>query len=477
MFDAFVKNLPIRRKFASLKLVVVGLWLPATVVAVACSLGWLPAWAVLVVMAASGAVNLAVLHVAGELICRPYVDTVVRMEALAAGDVSSPILYADHRDCVGRMTVAMGRFRDNIEQMTGLETQQHIITTLRDHLKRLAGNDLDAAITETFPGAYDEIRVNFNAAARSLAQAIADVHSGAGSVLTGAKEISSAAADLAQRNERLAANLGETSGAMNEATGNVRQIAHQAEEAAKAVGETLGIANNGSAVVGEVIGAMETIRTSSDRIHAIIGLIDGIAFQTNLLALNAGVEAARAGEAGKGFAVVANEVRTLAQRSAEAAQDIKNLIKQSGSDVVSGVNLAQQAGQIISSLVERVGSMSQFVAEVSDSAGMQVRNLEQVNAAVKEMDRMTQQNAAMVEESTAAAASLASEAQALGTLVGAFRLPGGAQSPAGKSPKADRAAPAPMLRPAANETAPRPAEVRYVANGAPVAVESDWAEF
>ena len=483
MLQTFTKTLPIRQKFAWLQIAMLLAWMPALMISTASVVWPIGPMVPLLTVVAAAVIGFALLRMASGRIATPYVDTVVRMEALAAGDTQSPIAYTDHADCVGRMTRSMARFRDNILQMTGLDAQQQIITTLSEQLRRLSDRDLCAEIDVAFPAAYAAIREDFNSAVAALEQIMTEVRTGAHGVLGGANEIRSASSDLSLRNERQAASLEETAAAMDQATASIRQIAAQSADAARAVTETLDVANTGSKVVGEAVGAMETIRSSSARIESIVSLIDGIAFQTNLLALNAGVEAARAGEAGKGFAVVAMEVRTLAQRAAEAANDIKSLIGASGADVEHGVELVRQAGTVIATLVEQMQTMSSFVSQVSDGAVAQSRSLEQVNSAIKDMDRMTQQNAAMVEQSTAAANSLATEAQALGALVDGFRLraaAGRGQAPRWSEPTAPRA-PVRLVsaRPVA---APVPARnvapaVTAQAATAQAAVLEDWSSF
>lgn len=237
----------------------------------------------------------------------------------------------------------------------------------------------------------------------------------------GSSEISAATDDLSNRNETQAASLQETAAAMKQVTELVRQTANNASEAKLSIDETHQEAADGGNVVRKAVGAMDSIETSSKEITQIIDVIDGIAFQTNLLALNAGVEAARAGDAGKGFAVVATEVRALAQRSAEAANDIKQLISTSTAQVDEGVMLVGETGKLLEGIVKRVGEVNTQIQKIADSAGVQATSLEQVSGAVADMDKMTQQNAAMVEETAACARNLSTQSDGLGVLIGKFR--------------------------------------------------------
>ncbi len=229
------------------------------------------------------------------------------------------------------------------------------------------------------------------------------------------------------RNERQAASLKETAATMNQLTASVNESAARAAQVQTLMAETHEQASEGGSVVRRAVEAMAAIEASAQEIRQIIDVIDGIAFQTNLLALNAGVEAARAGESGKGFAVVASEVRALAQRSAEAAQGIKALIHASNAQVGSGVALVGEIGTLLGEIVSRVGTVNAGIAQITEASATQAANLAQINQAVGDMDRVTQQNAAMVEEATAAAQSLAQEAGELAALVAQFRLEAEAQ--------------------------------------------------
>ena len=242
----------------------------------------------------------------------------------------------------------------------------------------------------------------------------------------GAQEISTASDDLARRTESQAASLEETAAAVQSLTLSVRDTAANAGHVCSAVVDANSEADSGGEIVQETVVAMASIDKSSGEIEQIINVIDGIAFQTNLLALNAGVEAARAGDAGKGFAVVANEVRALAQRSADAAKDIKNLIGQSAKQVESGVALVGKAGTALEHIVSRVRDVTERVQQITAVSQDQASSIEQVNTAVTEMDQMTQQNAAMVEESSAAARSLLTEANQLADLMSRFTIKTGA---------------------------------------------------
>lgn len=383
-----------------------------------------PAGPFLAVAAVSMAAIVLVMLAARWLICDPYVTTVVRMEALAAGEFASPILFSDYRDCVGRMARAMATFRDNGERLaSAANVQQQVVASLGAGLNRLADNDLSHRLDSPFPAETEQLRRDYNRAMAAMADALQAVATASDSINEGALDIRHASDALSQRTEQQAASLEETAAAMEQITSTVRQTASGAAQAKLVVDQARDEANQSGAVVDRAIDAMGSIERASNEISDIISVIDGIAFQTNLLALNAGVEAARAGDAGKGFAVVASEVRALAQRSADAAHDVKTRITASSEQVGTGVALVNETGDALRRIVDRIGEVSALVHRIAESSEHQSIGLQQVNAAVSEMDGVTQRNAAMVEQATAAARTLADHADWLAGQVGHFNLP------------------------------------------------------
>jgi methyl-accepting chemotaxis protein len=304
--------------------------------------------------------------------------------------------------------------------------QQAVVRALASGLADLASGDLTVRLETRFPGEYEALRGDFNAAVAKLLATMGGIVEVSNGIRAGTNEISNASGDLARRTEQQAASLEETAAALDEITSTVRQTADGAQQARESMVAAQKDAERGGQVVSQAVEAMGAIEQSATEISKIIGVIDEIAFQTNLLALNAGVEAARAGEAGRGFAVVAQEVRALAQRSAEAAKEIKTLISASGHQVERGVSLVGETGKALTGIVTQVRDVNGVIAAIAASAKEQAIGLAEVNTAVNQMDQVTQQNAAMVEEATAAAANLADETSRLARMIGAFRTEPGA---------------------------------------------------
>ena len=337
----------------------------------------------------------------------------------------------------------------------------------------IAGGNLCVAVPVA-AGDKDSLMAALERMRASLAGIVADVRAGTGTIVSAATTMAGEAQDLSHRTESQAQALEETASSMEELTQAVGQNASHAEEANRMAGDAARVAQQGGAMVGQLVDTMGAINASSARIVDIIAVIDGIAFQTNILALNAAVEAARAGEQGRGFAVVAAEVRALAQRSGAAAKEIKDLIDASTQRVADGATLAGQAGQTMRDIVDSIGRVTGIMNEIVASSREQASGIGQVNQAIVQMDGVTQQNAALVEESAAATRAMHEQAPALAGLVEVFRVQAKSQpAPAPKPalPPARRAAPAPAAK------APsRPARTA-AARKAPATVEADWEEF
>ncbi|MFD0981345.1 methyl-accepting chemotaxis protein [Tropicimonas aquimaris] len=299
--------------------------------------------------------------------------------------------------------------------------QARVVEELKVGLDELADGNLTVEIEDPFDPEYDRLRRDFNASVSRLREAMSRVVTNAGAIRSEADEINAAAEDLSRRTERQAATLEETAAALDELTTSVRGAADGAALADKVVEDARADAERSGSIVEQAVDAMGEIATSSQQISKIVGVIDDIAFQTNLLALNAGVEAARAGEAGRGFAVVASEVRALAQRSSEAAREINDLITSSGDTVERGVELVGQTGTALKRIVESVKGISGHVSEIAVSAREQSTGLLEINAAVNQLDQVTQQNAAMFEQTTATSNALTREAEALAETMMGFR--------------------------------------------------------
>ena len=360
--------------------------------------------------------------------------------AAAAGDFSlrgdEDRFAYDFRDMVAGLNRLMQTTDENLVQVSTL-------------LQAISRGDLTVRMQGDFHGVFARMRDDCNATVDQLKQIVGRIQSSASSINLAAGEIASGNNDLSRRTEQQAANLEETAASMEELTSTVKQNAEHARQANQLAIGAHGVASQGGEVVGQVVTTMSAIEASSKKIAEIISVIDGIAFQTNILALNAAVEAARAGEQGRGFAVVASEVRTLAQRSAGAAKEIKGLIEDSVGKVADGSALVRQAGTTMGEIVASVQRVTDIMADISAASQEQSSGIEQVNQAVVQMDETTQQNAALVEEATAAARSMEEQANLLAEAVSVFRT--GAAAAAVSVPRALAAVAAsvtPVRRPA-----------------------------
>ncbi|MDH6269658.1 methyl-accepting chemotaxis protein [Rhizobium sp. SG_E_25_P2] len=430
-------------------------------------------------------------------------DSARRMTTLADGDTDTAIPGAGRKDVIGEMANAVAIFRERTLRARDLEREaeenreraerervemqrraeaeadtrlRQATGSLAAGLKRLAEGDLVCEINDRFAEQFEPLREDFNASVRQLRDALGAVGRSASSVSAGSAEVSNASSDLSKRTEQQAASLEETAAALEQITSNVTATSKRTQEARDVAQTARSTAGQSGAVVRDAVSAMERIEKSSHQIGQIIGVIDEIAFQTNLLALNAGVEAARAGEAGKGFAVVAQEVRELAQRSANAAKEIKALIANSAVAVGEGVKLVNETGVGLSQIEQLVQSINAHMDAIATAAQEQSTGLAEVNSAVNLMDHATQQNAGMVEEMNAAGVSLADESRQLHDLLARFRLGDQAAmlrqtAQAMRTSAPQRAAPQRPARPAPAAMAPK----RAASGGG--AVKDDWEEF
>jgi methyl-accepting chemotaxis protein len=370
------------------------------------------------------------------------------LDALAGGDENRTLDGAERNGAPGDLARAFNKFRDGLvekrqleqrveaeraaveverqrfdaERAEALANQRQVVTTLASALISFANGDLTFRINEHFSADYKTLRMDFNHASSKMEGTIRRVSDSTRIVETGARDIRAATEDLAHRIEQQAAQLEQTAAAMDLLTGTVRETSQNANNAAGLVATAQADAASSTTVLNDALDAMRRIEASSGQIANVITVIDEIAFQTNLLALNAGVEAARAGDAGRGFAVVATEVRALAQRSADAAKEIKAMISASGQQVGAGVTLVNETGQALLRITGQIGQITGLVRDIASAAQQQATALNEVNIAVSQLDRATQENARMVDQAAQAGNALSVEASGFSNLISEFKL-------------------------------------------------------
>jgi methyl-accepting chemotaxis protein len=370
------------------------------------------------------------------------------MLRLAGGDLAADVPALARADEIGQMAQAVATFKqagldrvrlereavahreaneaerrsNETERAAGAREQAKVVAALARGCERLSAGNLTFRIAEEFPPAYQKLKDDFNAAIAQMQRAVGVISTTTRDIRANAGEMSKASSDLSRRTEQQAETLEETAAALSEITQTVKAAAESARRAREVVVAADGDAKKGAVVVKQAVAAMDGIAKSAQQITQIIGVIDEIAFQTNLLALNAGVEAARAGDAGRGFAVVASEVRALAQRSAEAAKEIKGLISASTAQVGHGVELVAETGAALERIMAQVADVNAVIAGIAAGAKEQSTGLDEVNVALGRMDQVTQQNAAMVQQSTATSRSLSHETMELSRLVDQFEI-------------------------------------------------------
>ncbi|WP_368735958.1 methyl-accepting chemotaxis protein [Pseudomonas sp. 30_B] len=381
------------------------------------------------------------------------------VNAAAAGDFSTRIAEEGKSGFLLNLTSGLNQL---------VETADKGLRDVTRMLSALAQGDLTQRIDADYQGTFGELKDYSNETAQSLSRMLGQIREAADTIHTAASEIASGNAELSTRTEQQASSLEETASSMEELTSTVKLNAENARQANSLAVNASEVATEGGNVVQKVVGTMSAINDSARKIADIIGVIDGIAFQTNILALNAAVEAARAGEQGRGFAVVAGEVRTLAQRSAAAAKEIKTLINDSVDKVENGNTLVAQAGQTMSDIVVAIKRVTDIMAEIAAASAEQSSGIEEVNGAVTQMDEMTQQNAALVEEAAASAEALQEQAGLLNQSVSVFKL--------------DTSATVVPLAVARPPRAEAPAHTSRASRGVAKAVrakgkEEDWEEF
>jgi methyl-accepting chemotaxis protein len=356
-------------------------------------------------------------------IADPYVETVVRMEGLAAGDLKSPVAYTHFKDCVGRMTKAMLTFRDAaVEQQRLAAEQAEVVKSLGEHLRRLRAGDLTAEIDGEFPADYVALRNDYNLTLASLRELIGAVSVSASTIESGANEIATASEDLARRTEANAANLEETTAAVTQMDGRLKQTAAAAAQTVTRADAAIATVAGGRVIADDAVSAMGRVSDSAKGIDSVIEGLDKIAFQTRVLAMNAAVEAGRAGEAGRGFAVVADLVSALAMRAEEEAGRARDQLTTTQSEILSAVEMVRKVDGAFVEVSDDVAEVHALLGNIAKDNNAQANAVSEISETINAMDQTTQQNAAMVEQTSAAARNLASEVTQLTQAASQFNI-------------------------------------------------------
>jgi methyl-accepting chemotaxis protein len=416
----FTANAPIRLKL------LIAFALMCALVAVQPLVAWIAGTSAALVVGLLATVLAAVLGaVFRSAIATPYVTTVLRMEALARGDLASPILFTNYTDCVGRMTKAMFAFRDSAQAQITLNDQAEkharLVRGMTANLKRLAAGDLTADITEEYPAEYAELKANFNEALAGLRTLIGAVTESTTEIRAGSSEIAGASDALARRTEANASSLEQTAAAIAQIDNRLRSSAAAATRTVERADGAIATVSSGRAVTGEAVHAMNRVNDSAKGIDDVIEGLDKIAFQTRVLAMNAAVEAGRAGEAGRGFAVVADLVSALAMRAEEEAKRAREQLTVTQSEVLVAVEMVRKVDGALSAISSDVDEVHALLSDMAIDNRAQAAAITQINDAVGTMDTATQQNAAMVEETSAAARNLDAEVNTLAEQAARFR--------------------------------------------------------
>lgn len=391
--------------------------------------------------------------------------------------VKAAMLDMDYAISVYLDELAAARVKAEEEKARTEADQRAALAMLAEALNELARGNLETKITAALPAEFTQMAGNFNSAVEALRDAMSGVRATSSSITAGAEGIANASEDLSRRTEQQAASLEQSSAALHELSESVRLTADNAGKASGVVATTQTEAAQSEKVVSDAVSAMGKIKTSSEEIAAIIGVIDEIAFQTNLLALNAGVEAARAGEAGRGFAVVAQEVRSLAQRCASSAKEIKELISASGDHVETGVSLVGAAGEALASMIRRINEINALMSDIASAAQEQSRGITEVTTAVTQMDQITQKNAAMVQETSAETQRLMSEAIELATKLEGFKTRSEERRAAPAHSRSAQPVAVPRSGASVTQLRHTGGTSNAVAKTAPQADDSTWEEF